>query len=156
MTRREVLGVAAAGFLSAACSVGRAGSEEGAEIRDAVDRFYELARRRDWDAAGALLDAQFRIFVDGAESFDKPAYVQLLKADDIEVRAMELQDVQVHAAPGSSTGWCRFHGYFETVSQGTSSRTRTAETLVFEKRGREWRIVHAHASIKELGAADRA
>jgi ketosteroid isomerase-like protein len=166
------MGSAAAGILAAAsaatgtgCAAGpgsTAGSGGGAaptqtqaeaeaEIKTAVDTFYDLARRRDWDAVGRLFAPNFRILTDGAETFDKPSYLQLLKADDLEVRAMELTDLDIHVTPGSRVGWVRFHGYFEMVSHGTPSRTGTAETLIFERQADgAWRIAHAHASIKAL------
>lgn len=173
MTRRTALGTAAAGLLAAAagCVADRptaaAGSEQSgaakqdadranatAAIKSVVDRFYELAKRRDWDAVGTLFAPSFRIFTDGAESFDKPAYVRLLKEEDIDTRAMKLNDLELFASPDGNMGWCRFRGAFDTASKGQASHVETAETLVFA-RGADgaWQIVHAHASVKTAGAS---
>lgn len=160
MTRRTALGAAIAGLWAASgCIAERATAATDqagatAEIKAVVDRFYDLARKRDWDAVAALFAPTFRIFTDGAESFDKAAYVQLLKSEDIETRSMALNDLEMFVAPGAVTGWCRFRGAFETASKGQASRVATAETLVFA-RGADgaWQIVHAHASVKTVGGA---
>lgn len=159
MTRRTAIGAAVvAGLWSAAgCVADRASSasqpeDAAAAIKKVVDNFYELARQRDWDAVGALFAPTFRIFSDGAEAFDKPSYITLLKADDIDTRSMTLNEFELFAVPGATMGWCRFRGEFEVTSKGQSSHVGTAETLVFT-RGADgvWLIAHAHASVKTAG-----
>jgi ketosteroid isomerase-like protein len=152
MNRRQTLIASAAALLPAFASSSRTDALQAkAAVKAVLDAFYDRAGRRDWDAAGALFAPEFRILTDGAETFDKPTYVRLLKQDDIVVSKMELKDLEIHAS-APSIGWCRYRGYFETVSGGKPSRTETAETMIFEKRDGAWLIVHAHASIKQLDA----
>ena len=151
MNRRQTLYTGAAALLPVlALSSSSDKQHPKAAIKATLDTFYDRARRRDWDRASALFAPEFRILTDGAATFDKPAYVRLLKEDDMVVRSMELKDLEIYASEASSVGWCRYRGYFEMVSGGKISRTETAETMIFEKRDGTWLIVHAHASMRQL------
>lgn len=119
--------------------------------RDVVNRFFELAEKKDWPGIGDLLADDFRIYSDGAESFDKVRYLAILKEDDLEVKAWRLGDLEVMASDDGRLAWCRYRGHFD---HGASGKVETLETLVLRKdaHGR-WKICHCHASIK--GRADR-
>jgi ketosteroid isomerase-like protein len=121
------------------------------EVRLVIDQFYAAARRRDWDAAGALLAPEFEIFTDGAESFGKTAYVALLKEDDLVVERMALRNVTIRVADDRRMAWASFHGAFAMTTHGARHDVQTAETLILSRRGDRWQIVRAHASIKAAG-----
>jgi ketosteroid isomerase-like protein len=128
----------------APAGAGTPGSDE-ARVRAVVDRYYETAKNKDWPGMAALLADDFRLYADGAEVFDKSAYMALLERESLGVERMELRDLEVRAA--GRTAWCRFRGFFK---HSATYSVETAETLIFEKRGEDWRIVHSQASVKEV------
>lgn len=148
-----------AGLVQAACGGGAASppsadtAAEAARVRAAIDQFYGAAQRRDWDAAGEMMSAEFELYTDEAAGFDKPTYVRLLKEDDLVVEHMELKDVEVQVSPDGRMAWSKFRGRFRHTSHGTPSEVETVETLIFRNEGGRWKIAHAHASVKPVGAA---
>jgi len=62
-------------------------------VREVINEFFVLAEKRDWDTVGDLLAEDFNIFTDNASSFDKEAYLKLLKRHDLEVTHWALNDV---------------------------------------------------------------
>lgn len=146
-----------AGLAQTACGGGAAATTtpaaEAARVRAAIDQFYAAAQRRDWDAAGEMMSAEFELYTDEAAGFDKPTYVRLLKEDDLVVEHMELKDVEVQVSPDGRMAWGKFRGRFRHTSHGQPSEVETAETLIFRNEGGRWKIAHAHASVKPVGAA---
>ena len=115
------------------------------EVRAVIDQFYKAAKERDWDTVSDMLTADFEIYTDGASSFSKKDYVDVLKADDLELEEMELRDVDLHVSEGGRMAWSKFRGLFK---HGYS--VETVETLIFRNEGDGWKISHAHASVKML------
>lgn len=117
-----------------------------AEVRAALDDFFAKAARRDWDAAGALMGPQFRIWVDGDEEFSRDAYITALKSDDMKMLHMALADVQILAA--GDLAWCSYRATVTAEwSGGKTMTTKTAETIVYERIGGQWLMRHCHVSI---------
>ncbi len=117
------------------------------DVREAVDAFYAAAQRRDWDAAGALMAPAFEIYTDGAAGFDKPAYVALLKSDDLVLEQMALRDLKVRVAGDGRMAWVSFRGTFTMTSHGARHDVNTAETLILSRAADRWLIERAHASV---------
>jgi ketosteroid isomerase-like protein len=151
-------GVAAGSFAIARTrnevpSPAAASAEARAEVKQVIDEFFEAARSQDWDRAGNTFAADFEIYTDGAVGYDKGSYIKALKDENIETRKMQLNDLEIHVSPDRQVAWAKYRGDFESAIHGKLSRDKTAETLIFEKRERAWKIVRAHASILDSGAA---
>src|SRR5688500_19093559 len=84
------------------------------EVRSVMNQFFESAKRQDWDTVGALMAPEFEIYTDQAESYGKAAYVNLLKADNIQVTRMELRDDRVTVSGDGALAWMTYKGYFES------------------------------------------
>jgi ketosteroid isomerase-like protein len=144
------LAVIAALFLSSRTAARDPGLSR-AEVRKTIDTFFEAATKQDWDRAAAVFASDFEIYTDGADAFDRTAYLNLLKEDDIRTLKMQLRDLDIHVSADGSMAWAKYRGNFVQAVRGVTSATETAETLVFERRASEWKIVRAHASIKQTG-----
>ena len=123
---------------------------EKAQVNEVLDQFFDLARKRDWEATGRLMSEDFEIYTDDAAVFGKKDYVELMKQDDLEVKDMELKDREVEVSGDGRMAWMRYRGYFNCVTHGKPHVVETAETLIFRKEGREWKIVQSHASVKTV------
>jgi ketosteroid isomerase-like protein len=121
------------------------------EVRHTIDTFFDAATKQDWDRAASVFASDFEIYTDGADAFDRAAYLKLLKEDDIKTLQMQLRDLDIHVSGDGSMAWAKYRGSFVQAVRGVTSATETAETLIFERRGSEWKIVRAHASIKQTG-----
>jgi len=44
--------------------------------------------------------------------------------------------------------WMKYRGYFDCVSHGKPHVVETAESLIFRKEGKDWKIVLSTASVK--------
>jgi len=148
---------------NAGCASSAARSKEDAPtdsvaIKRVMDRFFDAARKQDWDAVADLMASDFEIYTDNAEAYNKEKYVKLLKQDDLVLTSMALRDLEVRVSPDGHMGWMKYRGHFETSSHGKPSVTETAETLIFDKYdpgqpNQRWLITRASASIKEVGPA---
>lgn len=153
--RMLLIGAMAAGTAAALCPTLAGASEaSGAagEVKKAIDGFFAAARRRDWDAAGKLLANDFRIWLGVDDAFDKPAYVGLLKEDDLNVVDMSLQDIEIGVSADGSLAWARYHATVDAISKGERSLSHTAETIVFEHRQETgWLMRHIQVSLNGGG-----
>jgi ketosteroid isomerase-like protein len=120
------------------------------EVRAVMTRFFENAKRQDWDAVGELMAPEFEIYTDHAESYGKEAYVKLLKADNLLVTRMELHDDRVVVSGDGTLAWMTYKGYFENIEQGKLTKVETAETMLFRRAAGKWLISRGHASIRDL------
>ena len=123
---------------------------ETVRIKKVVDQFFNAAKKRDWDAAGELMSKDFEVFTDGASGFDKQAYIKLLKEDDMELAYMEIRDMEVRVSSDGQMAWCKYRGRFKSTSHNQPSNVETAETLIFNREGEQWKITRGHVSIKSL------
>jgi ketosteroid isomerase-like protein len=121
------------------------------EVRQVIDDFFRAANKQDWDTAGALFSSEFHIYTDGASGFDKDSYLKLLKEEDIKTLEMKLRDMVIRVSADGTMAWSQYRGTFTQEIRAKRSIMETAESLIFEKRGAEWKIVRAHASVKEIG-----
>jgi ketosteroid isomerase-like protein len=128
-------------------------ADAAAEVRRAIDAFYDAARRSDWAAAGELMADDFEVYSDGPVALGKAAYVQDLRSADLRLDSMELRDLRIRVARGGDMAWASWRGWFRTVTAGVPSEAETAETQVFRSEGGRWLLVRAHASIRELPGA---
>lgn len=147
-----LLALASFGGCTAPPREAAAAPDAAAEVRRAIDAFYDAARRSDWDAAGDLMAQDFEVYSDGPESYDKAGYVQALKTEDLRLDSMELRDLRIQVARGGDMAWASWRGWFRTVTAGVPSEAETAETQVFRNQDGRWLLVRAHASIKALPA----
>jgi uncharacterized protein (TIGR02246 family) len=123
---------------------------ETVRVRSVVDQFFSAARKRDWDAAAELMATDFELYTDGASAFNKQAYVKVLKEDDMELTSMELRDVEIRVSSDGQMAWGQYRGLFKMTSHNQPSTMETAETLIFKREGGQWKITHAHVSLKPL------
>jgi hypothetical protein len=148
-TRRNLLVGAVAG-VAAGVSFPRAvrASNAAPAVKAAIDRFFEAARRRDWDAASTVLSSDFRIWLGGDGTLDKTAYVAVLKEDDLNVLDMSLHDLEIGVSADGSLAWGCYRAIVDGISKGQRSVSRTAETIVFERHPVEgWLMRHIHVSL---------
>lgn len=125
-----------------------------AQVRRTIDDFFEAARRQDWNRAADLFSSDFGIYTDDAAGFDKKAYLQLLTEDNIETLQMQLRDMVIHVSSDGTMAWAQYRGHFTQAVRGKRSVTETAESLIFERRDSTWKIVRAHASIREASGTN--
>ena len=124
---------------------------EKARVNEVLNQFFELARKRDWDATGELMSEDFEVYTDGAVVLGKKDYVELMKKDDLEVKDMELKDRTVQVSGDGRMAWMTYRGYFNCVTHGKPHVVETAETLIFRKDDEQrWKIVRSHASVKAV------
>jgi len=121
-----------------------------ASVKKAVDQFYNAVKKHDWDAAAELMSADFELYTDGASGFSKQAYVKVMKEDDIQLTSMELRDMDVRVSSDGQMAWCKYRGLFKMSSHNQASTMETSETLIFKREGDQWKITHAHVSLKPL------
>lgn len=146
--RNLLIGAVAAGAAAGLFPTIASASGAAAEVKRAIDGFFEAARRRDWDAAGTLLSNDFRIWLGGDGALDRAAYVALLKEDDLNVVEMSLRDLEIGVSPDGSLAWGCYRATVDGISKGQRSVSRTAETIVFERRhGEGWLMRHIHVSL---------
>ena len=119
-------------------------------VRKMVDQFFGAVKKRDWDAAAEFMSKDFELYTDGASGFNKQAYVKVLKEDDMELAYMELRDVEIRVSSDGQMAWGKYRGLFKSTSHNQPSAVETAETLIFEREGDQWKITRAHVSLKPL------
>lgn len=125
---------------------------EAARVRQAIDHFFDAAKKRDWDAAAELMSSDFELYTDEAQSVAKDEYVRVLKETDLVVEHMELKNVDIRVSSDGQMAWAKYRGLFRSTSQGKPADVETAETLVFTNEQGVWKMTQAHASIKPLDA----
>lgn len=119
-------------------------------VRKVVDQFFSAAKKRDWDAAAEFMSTDFELYTDGASGFNKQAYVKVLKEDDTELAYMELRDMEIRVSSDGQMAWGKYRGLFKMTSHNQPSTVETAETLIFQREGEQWKITRAHVSLKPL------
>lgn len=125
---------------------------EAVRVRQSLDGFFSAAKKRDWDAAAALMSSDFELYTDGAQGVGKEEYLSVLKQDDLVVEHMELKDVDIRVSGDGQMAWAKYRGLFRSTSQGKPADAETAETLIFTNEGGAWKMTRGHASVKALDA----
>lgn len=123
---------------------------ESVRVRQVVDQFFSAAKKRDWDAEAELMSKDFELYTDGASGFSKEAYLKVLKEDDMQLASMELRDMEVRVSSDGTMAWCKYRGLFKATIQKQPTTLETAETLILKREGEQWKITHAHVSLKPL------
>lgn len=119
-------------------------------VRKVLDQFFSEAKKRDWDAVGGLMSADFELYTDGASAFNKQAYVKIFKEDDMQLAYMELRDVEIRVSSDGQMAWAKYRGFFKASTHNQPSTVETAETLIFKKEDDQWKITRAHVSMKSI------
>jgi SnoaL-like domain len=150
-TRRKLLIGAVAAGTAAAIFPTIAGASDAsgatAEVKKAIDGFFEAARRQDWDAAGKVLAPDFHLWSGVDNAWDRAAYIDILKEDDLKVVDMSLQDLEIGVSADESLAWARYRATVEAISKDRRSVWHTAETIVFEhQREAGWLMRHIQVS----------
>lgn len=153
LNRRKLLvGAVAAGTAAALFPAQAGASGAAAEVKEAIDGFFEAARRRDWDAAGKLLATDFHLWVGVDEAMDRATYVDLLKQDDLDVVDMSLNNLEIGVSADGSLAWARYRATVDAISKGQRSVMRSAETIVFEHQQEQgWLMRHIQVSLHSGG-----
>lgn len=125
---------------------------EAARVRKVMDDFFSAAKKRDWDAAGALMSSDFELYTDDAQGVGKDEYVRALKQDDLVVEHMELKEVDIRVSGDGQMAWAKYRGLYRHSSHGVPADVETVETLIFTNERGAWKMARAHASIKSLDA----
>jgi ketosteroid isomerase-like protein len=138
------------------CAAGctsRAGAKtdpQATAVRASLDKFFDAATRGDWESTADLMSADFLMYTDGVQVFDKGEYLRQLRADDLKLDRYQLRDVTTGVAGSGDMAWMTYKGYFESTTHGKPSRMETAETLLFRNESGKWRMFRAHASVRDL------
>lgn len=125
-------------------------ASETIQVRKVVDEFFGAAKKSDWDTVGGFMATDFEIYTDGASGLGKQDYVKVLKADDLRLTSVELRDMEVRVSGDGQMAWSKYRGLLKVTSRNQQSALETAETLIFKREGKEWKITRAHVSIKPL------
>ena len=123
---------------------------ETVRVKKVLDQFFSSAKKRDWDAVAEIMATDFELYTDGASGFNKPAYVKVLKEDDMVLSHMELRDMEIRVSSDGQMAWSKYRGLFKSISNNQPSNVETAETLIFKREDGQWKIARAHVSLKTL------
>jgi ketosteroid isomerase-like protein len=127
----------------------RGAADEQSTVKVALDNFFAAAEKHDWDRVGGMLTEDFEMFTDEATILNKYEYIKVMKQDNLRVAQMQLKDLRIQVSEQGQMAWCRYHGFFHMYAGPQSSFVETAETLVFRNENNAWKLVQAHASIKQ-------
>ncbi len=125
-------------------------SAESIQVKKVVDQFFSAAKKRDWNAVAEFMTTDFELYTDGAAGFDKQAYVKVLKDDDMELVHMEIKDLEIRVSSDGQMAWSKYRGLFKSISHNQPSKVETVETLIFKRENEQWKMTHAHVSLKTL------
>jgi ketosteroid isomerase-like protein len=120
------------------------------QVKNALDQFFNAAKKRDWDAVAEFMSNDFELYTDLASGFNKEAYMKVLKTDDVQLTSMELRDLEIRVSGDGQMAWAKYRGLFKATSRNQPSTVETAETLIFKREGEQWKITRAHASLKQV------
>ncbi len=124
-------------------------ADEQSKVKLALDNFFAAAGKQDWDKIGGMLTEDFEMFTDEVTILNKYEYIKALKQDNLRVAQMQLKDLRIEVSEQGRMAWCRYHGFFHISAGPQSSFVETAETVVFRNENSGWKLVQAHASIKQ-------
>jgi len=119
------------------------------KVKLALDHFFAAAEKQDWDEVGRMLTEDFEMFTDEVTILNKAEYINVLKQDNLHVAQMQLKDLRIEVSEQGRMAWCRYRGFFHMSAGPQSSFVETAETVVFRNEHSGWKLVQAHASIKQ-------
>lgn len=124
-------------------------TDEQSKVKSALDNFFAAAGKQDWNKVGGMLTEDFEMFTDEVTILNKYEYIKALKQDNLRVAQMQLKDLRIEVSAQGQMAWCRYHGFFHISAGPQSSFVETAETVVFRNENSGWKLVQAHASIKQ-------
>jgi ketosteroid isomerase-like protein len=137
-------------LLAISNDTGLFGAADGqSNVKLALDNFFAAAGKQDWDKVGGMLAEDFAMFTDEATILNKDEYIKVMKQDNLRVAQMQLKDLRIEVSEQGQMAWCRYHGFFHISAGPQSSFVETAETVVFRNESSGWKLVQAHASVKE-------
>jgi ketosteroid isomerase-like protein len=124
-------------------------ADEQSKVKSALDNFFAAAEKQDWDKVGEMLTEDFEMFSDEAMILNKYEYIKAMKQENLRLTQMKLTDLRIEVSRQGKMAWCRYHGLFHIFTGSESSFVETAETVVFRNENSGWKLVQAHASIKQ-------
>jgi ketosteroid isomerase-like protein len=124
-------------------------ADEQSKVKCALDKFFATSGKQDWDKVGGMLTEDFEMFTDEVTILNKYEYIKVLKQDNLRVAQMQLKDLRIEVSEQGQMAWCRYHGFFHISAGPQSSFVETAETVVFRNENGGWKLVQAHASIRQ-------
>jgi ketosteroid isomerase-like protein len=122
---------------------------EQSSVKLALDNFFAAASQQDWDKVGGMLTEDFEVFTNDATIMNKREYIKALQQENLRVAQMKLKDLRIEVSKQGQMAWCRYHGFFHISAGPQSSFVETAETVVFRHENSGWKLVQAHASMKQ-------
>jgi ketosteroid isomerase-like protein len=131
-------------------------ADEQSKVKLALDSFFAAAGKQDWDKVGGMLTEDFAMFTDEATILNKYEYIKAMKQENLRLAQMKLKDLRIEVSRQGQMAWCRYHGFFHISAGPQSSFVETAETVVFRNENSGWKLVQAHASIKQRPWRDGA
>ena len=123
---------------------------EEANVRQALDRFFAAAERKDWQTIDGLLAEDFEFYSDGTMMLDRGGFLEAMKDDSMDITSLELNNVQVTLSGDAGMAWVKYQAAMESSIHGEPYNMASAETVVFRKESSGWKMTHNHASVKEL------
>jgi ketosteroid isomerase-like protein len=124
-------------------------ADEQSKVKVALDNFFVAAEKQDWDKAGGMLTEDFEMFTDEVTILNKYEYIKVMKQENLHVAQMQLKDLRIEVSEQGQMAWCRYRGFFHMSAGPQSSLVETAETVVFRNENSGWKLVQAHASVKQ-------
>ena len=112
-----------------------------------VRSFHEALAAGDRSRALELLDPAVVIFEQGGAEVSRDEYASQHLADDIEFsRATSSKVLDQRTQAKAKSAWVLTRSETNGSFRGKDVASRGVETMVLEKRGGAWRIVHIHWS----------
>ncbi len=124
-------------------------ADEESKVKVTLDDFFAAAGKQDWDKVGGMLADDFEMFTDEVTILKKDEYIKVMKQDNLRVTQMQLKDLRIEVSEQGQMAWCRYHGFFHMYEGPQSSLVETAETVVLRNESSGWKLVQAHASVKQ-------
>lgn len=133
----------------------KANDQTASEVKAVLARFADAYARRDLEALMACVATDDDMVMYGTGADEKRVGPKEIEAqaqrdwDQTESAAMQFDTTAVSAA--GNVAWAAVDGAFELRAGGQIMKMPARASIVLEKRGGKWLIVHAHFSMPAGG-----
>lgn len=123
---------------------------EKANVKQALESFFAAAERKDWQVLDALIAQDFSFYSDGTMTLDRNGFLEAMKDDSMDITSMELNNVSVSLSGDAKMAFVKYQAAMESSIHGEPYNMSSVETVIFRKESSGWKMIHNHASVKEL------
>jgi len=122
--------------------------------RAVVDRFSTALKAADFDTVRSLLDERVLILESGGAERSREEYLgHHAIADATFLSGADIKVTQRYGATQGDTAWLGTESEITPADGSDAKPLLSTETMVLQRRGGDWRIVHIHWSSRPKKAA---